>query len=437
MFKGNFYCEDEGYTTEKMASAAAGEEHKKSTNLEQAFESETKRALEIAQERPLGWERLLAVELLKAKLAPIRLRFDDIQKGTSHITTSVSGIEFISWIKSTIQSIQAVNQRLLVTVPELGTSCGSPEKSGEPVMIKRATDGTASCCNDLLRLLEDLHSQVPPLKFAFIAVIKEQMNLVISNFLSGCISEFERFAEELNRRETRIKLNVSLHEIIIQMISDAIPAIETRLAAEIIGERLFAAWDETFDEEKVADALNSLPLENIKALVSVGNETIENLYNVSKKEYDDWVLKGKSGVEQAAKQLLKPGEDIKRLEEFIGKIPDDFVGGDSFESSSVYRKWVPRTEEVKRRLEFTKKILRAKLGFPDIPMEQEDGSRREAIPDDVKMYVWQRAVGNASSVEAKRDLSMTILYQSLEEVVIQHATFNFSAKPAIAPKEVL
>ena len=66
------------------------------------------------------------------------------------------------------------------------------------------------------------------------------------------------------------------------------------------------------------------------------------MYIDAKKEYDDWVLKGKSTVEQAAKELLKPGEDIRRLEEFIGKIPDDFIGGGNFESSLVYRKWITR-----------------------------------------------------------------------------------------------
>ena len=183
----------------------------------------------------------------------------------------------------------------------------------------------------------------------------------------------------------------------------------TRLVAEPIGEEkrlleesdeiLFAAWDEKYDEKKVAVVLNILPLEIIKVFVSAGNQVIKNLYNEAKKEYYDWVLKGKSAVEQAGKELLKPGEDIRQLEEFMGKIPTDFIGGGSFESSPIYKRWSTRIEEAKRRLENAKKILatktREKFGFPDIPEGQEESTfgGRDTIPGDVKMYVWKRDSG--------------------------------------------
>jgi hypothetical protein len=137
------------------------------------------------------------------------------------------------------------------------------------------------------------------------------------------------------------------------------------------------------------------------------NQAVQNLHNDARKEFDDWVLKGKSSVQQAAKEFLKPGEDIKKLEEFIGEIPADFIGGGDFESSQVYKKWSPRIKEATRRLENAKKILgakaREKFGFPDIPVEQEEsplntewertGVRRDVIPDDVKMFVWNRDGG--------------------------------------------
>ena len=46
-------------------------------------------------------------------------------------------------------------------------------------------------------------------------------------------------------------------------------------------------------------------------------------------------------------------------------------------------------------------------------------------------------VENVLGVEVRRNLSMTISYQSLREAVTQHAMFNSSVKSAIAPKEVL
>ena len=164
---------------------------------------------------------------------------------------------------------------------------------------------------------------------------------------------------------------------------------------------------ERFDKTIDTDFLNRLSMDDVKVIVSIRNQKVQTLYNDAKKEYDDWLLKGKSSVQQAAKEFLKPDEDIRRLEEFVGKIPADFIGGGSFESSPVYKKWSTRIEEAKRRLESAKKILgakaREKFGFPDILVEQEESTltdereqtkgRRETIPDDVKMYVWNRDGG--------------------------------------------
>lgn len=164
---------------------------------------------------------------------------------------------------------------------------------------------------------------------------------------------------------------------------------------------------EKFNEKIDNDFLNSLSIDDVKAIISIRNQIIEDLYKDAKEEYDNWVFKGKSAIEQAAKELLKPGEDIHKLEKFIGKIPVDFLGKGTFESSPVYRNWSARIEEAVRKLENANKILRAKaretFGFPDIPEEQEESAltdekeqtngRREVIRDDVKMYVWKRDGG--------------------------------------------
>lgn len=154
---------------------------------------------------------------------------------------------------------------------------------------------------------------------------------------------------------------------------------------------------ERLDEKKDIDFLNSLPMDDVKVIASIRNQAVQNLHNDAKKEYDDWVFKGKSSVQQAAREFLKPGEDIKQLEKFIGKIPVDFLGGGTFESSPMYGKWVTKVEEAKRKLENAKKVLRTKLGFPDIGVEQEEAlltdNRRETIPDNVKMQVWKRDGG--------------------------------------------
>jgi len=213
----------------------------------------------------------------------------------------------------------------------------------------------------------------------------------------------------------------------------------------------FEMAGEGCDEKMDTDFLNSLPMDDVKEIVSYRNRIVQNLYNDAKKEYDDWVLKGKSAVEQAAKELLEPGEDIRKLEKFMGKIPTDFIGGDNFESSPVYKKWRTRIEEAKKKLEKAKKILgikaRERFGFPDIPEEQEEstlttresklrGEERQYLTMSRCMYGIEMA-GNALSAEVKRSLNLTISYPCLRVAVTQHVMFNFFAKPAIALKEIL
>lgn len=169
----------------------------------------------------------------------------------------------------------------------------------------------------------------------------------------------------------------------------------------------FFGTGERLDERMGTDFLKNLPIDDVKAIVSIRTQIFQNLNEEAKKEYDDWVIKGKSAVQKASKELLKPGEDIRQLEQFMGKIPADFIGTGSFESSPIYKKWRTCIENAKKRLENAKKIIQVKVreqfGFPDIPAEQEElplaggeertAGGRDTMSDDVKIYVWQRDSG--------------------------------------------
>jgi hypothetical protein len=168
--------------------------------------------------------------------------------------------------------------------------------------------------------------------------------------------------------------------------------------------------DKRLDENMDIDFLDGLSMDEVKMIVSIRNERVKALYNSAKKQYDDWVFKGKSAIEQAANELLKPGEDINNLEKFIGEIPVDFWGKGTFESSSIYKKWSAQIEEAKRKLENANEILRAKarerFGFPDIPEEEDEATfgGRDAIPDDVKTYVWRRDSGKCVKCRSQEKL---------------------------------
>jgi len=172
------------------------------------------------------------------------------------------------------------------------------------------------------------------------------------------------------------------------------------------------------DEKSDIDFLNILTIDSLKLVISKRKKLSDSIYSEARREYDDWLLKGREALKRAASDLLKPGEDVSKLKEHLGQIPTEFIDDVNFENSSLYRKYLPRFKKAERNLSNVKNILvkrtRNKYGLPETKMVEENieltrsvrpkNVSRESIPEEVRIYVWKRDEGKCVKCGSREKL---------------------------------
>lgn len=138
------------------------------------FADETERAQKIALEKPDYWEFLLTVELLNSKLAIIKRKFNDLQRGLIHRKSQkVGGRDFLSIVSTKCNDfVLLINLLKVACTEELPLSWGEPGVAGVATEIKRAVEVVISGSELLLDWEADLLSLLPP--YAFLK-IKDKM----------------------------------------------------------------------------------------------------------------------------------------------------------------------------------------------------------------------------------------------------------------------
>lgn len=188
--------------------------------VEKAFAGESKRAIQIALERPKYWEYLLTAELLKSKLELSKSKFDSWQRGIIHTTpVMVSGQELITWIGAAHKSLRSMGEHLQSINKELNGSWGLPGESRDPLKIKDVVDKIVNSCDIPIRLLIELQSRTPPKPFHR---IKEIMITLLVHIANEHIAEFERAADELSQplvSNRTIKVSFHIPDEILQVFN--------------------------------------------------------------------------------------------------------------------------------------------------------------------------------------------------------------------------
>lgn len=180
--------------------------------VEKAFAGETKRAIQIALERPRRWEYILTAELLTSRIARSRTILKNSRAGVIGVTSSrVSGAELTKWIGTVGKDLKINTQQWLNIGSELMTSWGSPGDAGDPLKIKDAVDKSISCCNNVICHLIELQSKIPPDTYRR---LKELYSTWLANVADEYLAELEQMAIELERpsdtaRTIRLSLKFS------------------------------------------------------------------------------------------------------------------------------------------------------------------------------------------------------------------------------------
>jgi hypothetical protein len=125
-------------------------------------------ANELALDRPRFWEYLLTEELLRMRLAAVRKRLTDLDRGLIfQRNRNMRGSEFMNYVQAKFTDLKAAVEMIKVTVlEEIPAAWGPPGVSGDPLRILDAVNKIGSGCAALVDWEADLISVHPPLSLA-------------------------------------------------------------------------------------------------------------------------------------------------------------------------------------------------------------------------------------------------------------------------------
>src|ERR1044072_2306443 len=157
-----------------------------------ALIQESPRAQNLAIERPLAWEYLLTIELIKPKLQQTRRKYEEVCAGLVHTRTRmVSGKDFARIIREKMSDLESWTNVLKAWGEvDLPTAWGAPGEPGDPVEIKRAVDRFIVAANELVEWETEIVFLRPPEMF-------ETVKGLMRGLTSHLFQEMERFVQLL------------------------------------------------------------------------------------------------------------------------------------------------------------------------------------------------------------------------------------------------
>lgn len=135
-----------------------------SKEIARRFENESNHARQLVSDRPKHWQCLLAVELLRSKLAPINKNFDDLQKDRAFKRSGqVSEKEVVRWLICKVQDLRNLIPHLQgVICSDLIPSVNEAGKSGNPMTIIEAVEKICEGGRQLLAWEEEMRFTLLP-----------------------------------------------------------------------------------------------------------------------------------------------------------------------------------------------------------------------------------------------------------------------------------
>ena len=144
------------------------------------FVNESKRAQQIALEKPKFWEFLLTGELLNSKMAEINKSFEQLRRGLIfRKSRKLRGQEFLDWAVSKFEDMLVIRELIKVSITkEFYRSWGEPGVPGDQIEIKHTVDKIIEACNELFEMEAEVHFIKPPQSF-----------IKLKQLLEGCSSQ--------------------------------------------------------------------------------------------------------------------------------------------------------------------------------------------------------------------------------------------------------
>jgi hypothetical protein len=158
------------------------------------FSNESKRAQQIALERPRFWEYLLTEELLSSNIADIDRKFGQLKRGlVFRKSRKLGGKEFIDWASLKFDDILSIVEMIKVVITEeIPLSWGKPGEPGNQREIKLAIDKIKEGLNELFELEAELLYLKPSQSF-------KKLKQILEGFSSQIVSDVTILRDEIKR----------------------------------------------------------------------------------------------------------------------------------------------------------------------------------------------------------------------------------------------
>jgi Domain of unknown function (DUF4062) len=128
------------------------------------FRGETKKARQLASDRPRLWKYLLTEELLRSKVAVIKREYDDLDRGLLFRPANpISGSEYLKWLPAKMDDqVRIARMIQLIIEKELPDAWEKPGERDAASAILRAVNKVIEACKALLEWEVDLRYTCPP-----------------------------------------------------------------------------------------------------------------------------------------------------------------------------------------------------------------------------------------------------------------------------------
>lgn len=122
------------------------------SRIEKIFRKESPPIMQLALDKPNGWEFLLTIELLRDRFTRLRTKLNDIKNG--YVLCKAKSLpeqELVTWMREKLWELRAIMKMLMNVINfELPTSWGAPKVEGDAFAIKKSADLIQTACLGLI-----------------------------------------------------------------------------------------------------------------------------------------------------------------------------------------------------------------------------------------------------------------------------------------------
>ncbi|WP_434044231.1 MULTISPECIES: hypothetical protein [Sorangium] len=176
----------------EQLGAPAGESERRRI-LARAFESDGPAAIQIVLDRPDNWAALLAIELLREMIGPIRQDLLDLKRGVAPFLSRTIELKDIpAWVRERMNDLKrCVTAIVKLVCEDLQEALARSPHSG-PLDIRRVCERIRRVCHSLLEWEREVDRRLLPYEL-------DSLRLKMQGWTDNMFTQLEHLPEEMSK----------------------------------------------------------------------------------------------------------------------------------------------------------------------------------------------------------------------------------------------